>query len=151
MLSKPQLDDDGNVAPHDHEEILDSDHIIRRISRVHHCVPDANLQCDRLSTKAMRPNSGGMSVDHQRSIEEAGLDPREFVTNPDYIASVVFQAGAARALTLRVGYDPVPENDFHCEVWGANPKNFTSAQQDGLINACEWFVEAPGVRIVKKP
>lgn len=109
MLSTPPLDADGNVEPHDHPEILDADTLIRRVNPVHHVVSDENRNCLRLSSKLMKPQGGGMSVDHERSILEEGKDPVAFVRTPVFVGAVQFQAPDARAVSLRIGYDPVEE------------------------------------------
>ncbi|TIX69468.1 MAG: hypothetical protein E5V25_11510 [Mesorhizobium sp.] len=151
MLSQPPHDDAGNVVPHDHPEILDGDTLIRRVNPVYHVVPDENRNCLRLSTKLMSPQGGGMSVDHERSILEEGQDPVAFVRNPIYTAAVQFQASAARAVALRVGYDPVEGNPYHCEVWGTDPRpeKFTGAQEKALLKACGWYIPIDGVEIVR--
>ena len=63
-----------------------------------------------------------MSVDLQKLIEEAGLDPKTYILSPPWIGAVRFTAGGLRAEGLKVGYDPVPDNPFHGQVWGAFPK-----------------------------
>ncbi|BAV46421.1 hypothetical protein MesoLj113a_34890 [Mesorhizobium sp. 113-1-2] len=149
MLSPPPRDDDGDVIPHDHAEILPGDTLIRRVNPIHHVVSDDNRNCRRLSSKLMKPQGGGMSVDHERSILEEGKDPVAFVRTPVYVAAVQFQAQAARAAALRVGYDPIEGNAFHCEVWGAAPRadKFTGAQEKTLLNTCGWYIPIEGVEI----
>lgn len=61
---------------------------------------------------------GGMSVDLQRLIEEAGLDAKTFVISPPWIGAVRFTACAIRAEGLKVGYDPTADNPYHGEVCG---------------------------------
>lgn len=150
MLSTPPLDEDGNVEPHDHPEILEADTLIRRVNPVHHVVLDENRNCRRLSSKLMKPQGGGMSVDHERSIVEEGKDPVAFVRTPIYVGSVRFQAAAARAVALRIGYEPVDGNPYHCEVWGTHPRpeKFTGSQEKALFRACGWYVPIEGVEII---
>ena len=144
-LTPPPRDPSGKVVPHDHAEILPVDGVIRRIS--HQQVVDDQLRgCRRISSiafKASTGNSNGMSIDLQREIEEAGLNPRVFVTTLRWIGSVRFVAGELRGLSFQVGYDPLESNPYHGEVWGA----FNKVQQDGLRIASQWFVEIPGVAI----
>ncbi|QND60412.1 hypothetical protein [Mesorhizobium huakuii] len=149
MLSTPPLDADGNVEPHDHPEILDADTLIRRVNPVHHVVSDENRNCLRLSSKLMKPQGGGMSVDHERSILEEGKDPVAFVRTPVFVGAVQFQAPDARAVSLRIGYDPVEGNPYHCEVWGTPPRadKFTAAQEKTLLNTCGWYIPIEGVEI----
>ena len=141
----PPLDAHGNVTPHNHPEIQDDDGVLRRIS-AEHVVPGAVPGSLRLSSIAFRGSSdanGGMSVDLEALIIGAGIDPRVHVTTPKYMGSVRFEAHQLRAESLMVGYDPIPGNHFHGEVWGT----FTRACQRRIQNAATWFVPLPGVSI----
>jgi hypothetical protein len=40
-----------------------------------------------------------------------------------------------------VGYDPLPDNAHHGEVWGI----FSKGRQKKLLNSAQWFVEVDGV------
>jgi hypothetical protein len=143
-LSKPPLDDTGEVVPHDHDGIANGDRVIRRISE-EHFVPDATGG-RRISTMAFQASSDGnrgMSVDLEGSILEAGVDPKTFVTTPRFLGSVWFLAGFLREETFMVGYDPVADNVHHGEVWG----NFSKGRQKKLLNAAQWFVEVDGVSL----
>lgn len=147
MLKPPPRDENGNVIPHDHEGIHAQDGIIRRIPE-QHIVFDEKVGGKRISSMAFRCSSGangGMSVDLEQQIEEAGLDAREFVTNPLWIGSVRFVAGQLRTEGLLVGYDPIDTNPYHGEVWG----NFSRRMQNRLQQLCEWFVLIDGVTIGK--
>jgi hypothetical protein len=124
-LDPPPLDIQGEVIPHDHTGIKADDGVIRRVSPFH-WVYDEKIKGKRLSTMAFRPSSGegsGMSVDLQSLIEEAGLDPKSYVSSPPWIGAVRFTAGALRAEGLMVGYQPVPDNPYHGEVWGNFSRN----------------------------
>jgi len=138
-LDPPPRNDEGEVLPHDHAGIDHADGIIRRVSP-QYMVDDPKTQGKRLSSMAFQPSAGdrgGMSVDLQRLIEEAGLDPRQFVVSPPWIGAVRFTAGALRAEGLMVGYNPLlPENPYHGEVWG----NFTTRLRKRLAALAEWFV-----------
>ena len=140
------------MEPYDENQINAADTIIRRVDPVQHIVPDHNLKCQRVSSKLFSPSSernGGMSVDIEGLIDEAGLNARNYVTTPKYTGSVAFNAGAARAVALRIGYDPIPGNPYHGEVWGQDrPNRFKSYQKRELANASKWYVEIPGVVIV---
>ena len=147
MLKPPPRDENGNVIPHDHEDIHAQDGIIRRIPE-QHIVIDEKIGGKRISSMAFRCSSGangGMSVDLQQQIEEAGIDAREFVTSPQWMGSVRFFAGQLRTEGLLVGYDPIETNPYHGEVWG----NFSRRMQIRLQQLCEWFVPIEGVTIVK--
>lgn len=141
-LTLPPHNNDG-VIPHDHEGILPSDGIIRRISR-EHVVDDPKIQGKRLSSAAFRNSTGlngGMSIDLQQQIEEAGLDPRTFVMTPTWLGSILFKAGQIRAEGFLIGYDPKTDNPYHGQVWG----NFSNAKIKKLRCLCEWFVQIENV------
>jgi hypothetical protein len=144
-LSPPPRDpNDGEVIPHDHDEIANEDDIIRRISD-QQIVNVGGVR--RISSLAFQASSdsprAGMSIDIKSSIEAAGLNAATFVTTPKWTGSVVFKAGAARALGFMVGYDPMPDNDHHGEVWGA----FTKRTSKSLQRACQWFVPVSGAQV----
>lgn len=143
-LPPPPRNERGEVIPHDHAQIAADDGVIRRISQ-HQIVFDPKLGSQRVSSLAFKPSTGGgMSVDLQRQIEEAGHDARVFVTSPRWMGSVRFTAGQLRDEGFSVGFDPIPpDNPFHGEVWGA----FTRQQQGKLRVLCEWFVELEGVSL----
>jgi hypothetical protein len=137
-LDPPQRDDDGEVIPHDHGGILPDDGVIRRVSP-HHFVYDAKIQGKRLSSMAFKPSTGergGMSVDLQRLIEEAGLNPKTYIMSPPWIGAVRFTAGELRAEGLKVGYDPVADNPYHGQVWGT----FSKQTQKRLAALASEFV-----------
>jgi hypothetical protein len=95
---------------------------------------------------AFKPSSGangGMSVDLEALMLEAGLDVQEYVTRPRWIGSLVVSAGAARSAGLLVGYAPLEDNPYHGEVWGT----FNTATQRALRSACSWLVAIPDVEI----
>lgn len=143
-LSKPPLDDNGEVLPHDHKGIADTDRVIRRISEEHFVSDSKVAGGRRISTMAFQASSDGnrgMSVDLEASILEAGLDAKVFVTTPKYLGSVWFLAGLLRAETFKVGYDPLINNVHHGEVWGT----FSKGRQKKLLNSAQWFVEVDGV------
>jgi hypothetical protein len=143
-LLSPQRDQNGNVVPHDHEGIVRDDGIIRRISE-QQIVTDSDGR-RRISSIAFNKSSalnGGMSVDIQKLIEERGVDARQYVTTPRWTGSVRFEAGALRQEGFQVGFDPLPDNPFHGEVWG----EFTKRQRLILQSIAIWFVEIPGVMI----
>jgi hypothetical protein len=138
----PPRDEHGSVRPHDHPEILAAHRVIRRIS-------DKQIVKDReghrrISSIAFKPSSGplgGMSVDIESFIIAAGHNPQTFVTTPVWIGSVFFHVGNLRASALQVGYDPIPSNDCHGEVWGAR----TRTQWRWLQEQASWYVQIPGV------
>ena len=140
------------TEPYDEQRIGASDSIIRRINRDQHVIWDDNRSCYRIASKAYKPSSGphgGMSVDIESLMIADGQDPRVYVTTPVFLGSVSFYAADIRGLQLRVGYDPIPGNPYHGEVWGGfeRPNRFTSAQSRGLAAAARWYVEIPGVEL----
>lgn len=144
-LHQPPRDADGNVEPHDHDGVQAGDGVIRRVSDLL-VVTDPKTGGRRLSSMAFRASTGpkgGMSVDLEKEIEEAGLEPRAYVTAPRWVGSVRFEAGALRGEGFMVGFDPLPENPYHGEVWGT----FSKPAQKRLRELCEWFVPIDGVLI----
>lgn len=144
-LQQPLRDSQGNVEPHDHVGIQANDGIIRRVSD-QQVVTDEKSGGRRLSSMAFKASTGpnaGMSVDLQMQIEEAGLDARTYVTTPRWVGSLRFEAGALRSEGFMVGFDPLPENPHHGEVWGT----FSKSKQRRLRELCQWFVPIDGVSI----
>lgn len=93
-----------------------------------------------------------MSVDIEALIEKAELNPREYVIIPDFQGAVAFSAESIRWLDLMIGYDPVKDdpshadNPYHGEVWRKDEaRKFTGAQEKGLRDAAQWYVEIAGV------
>ena len=127
---------------HDHPDIAPSDGVIRRIS-ADLLVDDAKTGGKRISSMAYQPSSGlygGMSVD-LGALDPRGavLDPIAFVTTPQWIGSVRFEAQLLRAEGLQVGVHPLPDNPHHGEVWGA----FSRGQRKVLQREAQWFVPIP--------
>jgi hypothetical protein len=120
-LAQPPRDAGGQVSPHDHDGILAAHGVIRRISP-YHMVPDEKSPTGRrISSAAFQASKGenaGMSVDLEQSIIDAGADPKEYVLQPPFIGAVRFIVGQLRNLGFRVGFDPLPTNPHHGEVWG---------------------------------
>jgi hypothetical protein len=140
----PPRDANGAVVPHDHSEILPEHFVIRRISEKQIVTDRAGQR--RISSIAFKPSSGvngGMSVDLEHCISAKGLDPREFVTTPIWTGSVYFRVDKLRGAALQVGYDPIPDNDCHGEVWGMT----TRAQYKWLQEQAAWYVEIVGVQL----
>jgi hypothetical protein len=140
-----------SAEPSDEPRIDANEVIIRRINPHQHVVWDENRKVRRVSSKAYTKSAGlkeGMSVDIESLLVAAGIDPKGFVTTPVYIGSVAFSAISIRNLHLWIGFDPVPNNAFHGQVWPTQPKrNFTDSQKSGLANAAAWYVEIPGVDV----
>lgn len=137
-LDPPPRDSQGEVLPHDHPGILPDDGVIRRVSP-QHWVYDAKIQGKRLSSITFKPSTGpreGMSVDLQKLIEEAGLNPKTYIMSPPWIGAVRFTAGSLRGEGLMVGYDPDAGNPYHGQVWGT----FTRKTPERLAALATEFV-----------
>ena len=144
-LALPPRDSNGEVVPHDHPGILADDGIIRRIPE--HWVVHDHTGRRRISSMAFRSSSGlsgGMSVDLQKQIEDAGLDSRDYVTSPHWVGSIRLLAQECRSAGCQVGYHPINSNPYHGEVWG----KFTKGQQRQLQTAATWYVAIPGVDVI---
>jgi hypothetical protein len=131
------------VLPHDHAEILNEDDLIRRVSE-EQIVTVGGVR--RISSIAFQPSggpAGGMSIDIKRSIEEARIVVVDFVTTPRWIGSVMFAAAVPRGQNLQVGYDPLPDNSHHGEVWGT----FSKAKSKAIQRASHWLVPIPQVNV----
>lgn len=90
-----------------------------------------------------------MSVDLLALMIAVEVDAQSHVTTPQFTGAIALVASAIRDLDLRVGYDPVPSNSYHGEVWGKErPNKFTNAQSRGLANAARWFVAIPDVELI---
>lgn len=115
--------------------------MIRRISP-RQIVDDKGVR--RLSSLAFKPSSGpngGISIDLETQIREAGLDPVGYVTTPRWMGSVVFSAYTVREAGMKVGYHPVEGNPFHGEIWGPFPKPAV------LAAMAQWYVQIDGVAL----
>jgi hypothetical protein len=133
------------VLPHDHDGIVRDDGVIRRISPLH-VVYDPKIGGKKVSTMAFEPSSevnGGLSVDLQRQIEDAGLVALDYVSEPPWLGSIRFTAGTLRDEGFLVGYDPLPENPHHGEVWGS----FTKSKKKQLLRLATWFAAMDGVTL----
>ena len=119
MPLNPPKGADGQVIPHDDFAIDPASWLIRHIPE-YHIVPDENLGGRRISSGAFSHTSDdpdfGMSVDIGQLLDELGLSQDAMV--PLGMGAVRLQVGAVRALALRVGSDPMPDNVAHGQVWG---------------------------------
>lgn len=150
-MKPPPRDPNGKTKPHDHDEILNGDFVIRRIS-LQQIVTDSGTGQRKISSLAFKASSGeneSMSVDIEKLIVAAGLEPKKYVTTPKWVGSVKIQVASIRATSCRVGFDPLPknpphpENPYHGGVWG----NFNKATQRAIRRASNWLVEIEGVAL----
>lgn len=142
---------DGVVIPYNDPAILNEHWLIRRISELQ-VVEDEKTGGRQISSLAFNKSTGlngGMSVDLQNEIEQAGKDARTYVTTPRWVGAIRFQAGPVRMEVFQVGADPIEAKDgveanpYHGEVWG----RFSKAQKRALRRISEWFVAIEGVSI----
>jgi hypothetical protein len=151
-MQPPQRDKEGKTIPHDHAEILDKDFVIRRISE-RQISTDELTGKRRISSLAFKPSAGSnasMSVDIEKLIIDAKLDPHTFVSSPRWIGSIRINVGDIRSTKCMVGFDPIepPDpnpNPYHGGVWG----NFSKSTQKTLRKSSSWYVEIPNVSIVE--
>lgn len=145
LPKRPELDSDGIVIPHDHDEIEDNHEVIRKISN-QQLSEDCNGRkfVSSILYKASDGKNGGMSVDLKNLIESNGLDPKEFVTTPRWFGSVKFKVSDLRKLDFKVGYHPTKHNPYHGEIWG----KFSRSQINNLKTLAVWFVEIPQTNLV---
>ena len=71
----------------------------------------------------------------------ANVDPKAFVSRPPFIGSIWFLASYLRSKAFVVGYDPLPDNPYHGEVWGT----FSKGRQRDMLATAQWFVQITGV------
>ncbi|QLC25666.1 hypothetical protein HFP57_11995 [Parasphingopyxis algicola] len=143
-------DEDGEVIPHDHPELVDGAHIIRRISD-DYVVPDHNSGGHRLSSAVYKhdPRRGHLSVDSTPCIVAKGIDPGEYVTTPQWPGALTISIENFRSIDSvneaddrwKIGMVPVTGNDCHAGVWG----KITQGQSNSLQRLSDWLVEIPGV------
>jgi hypothetical protein len=119
-MGPPARDSAGRILPYDDPRIGDSDTVLRFIDPQYHWVADANQNSWRVSSglfcQSSIPN-GGMSVEVERLILTAGLTLEKRL--PYYRCGIArLLVGDLRDLHLAVGLDPLPENPYHCQVWG---------------------------------
>lgn len=136
LISLPPHDDEGRVILHDHEEINNSDEVIRRVSEEQIVKKEGKRIISSILYKPSSGKNGGMSVDLKQLIENDGIDPKVWVTTPKWMGSVIFKVVELRDLDFIVGYDPLPKNPYHGEVWGT----FSRSRVKKLKSLAHWLV-----------
>ena len=115
--NSPPRDAAGKALPHDHPEILDSQHLIRH-TKPHDLTKETDTGISRLGSGAYCESSdGGMSVDHEEWMHQDTLASLNYVTDSRDGATRL-TVGELRKLGFQVGWDPLPGNPHHCAVWG---------------------------------
>jgi hypothetical protein len=120
-MKQPPHDSLG-VVPHDHDEILSDDRLIRYL------VPGANVHLRddgswRVSSGAFSRSSptndprNYASVDLERLLTKEGTNPIYRLPSPNQgVAGILVEH--VRELKLFVGWVPLKDNNAHCGVWG---------------------------------
>ncbi len=139
MLNKKPRDNNGITIPHDHEGIANDNSLIRGIARAH-------IVNARVSSAAFKSSSDpykGMSVD-LRQISDA----RNYNTG-NYVGAVKLFAAIPRERELLVGYDPLPQNDAHGQIWryDGTVKNISGGQAKFMKRNSKWHVEIKDVAL----
>ena len=143
-LAPPPRDANGQVVPHDHNGIGNQDGVIRRISDFHLADgPNGTLIVSSMALEPSTDPSGGVSIDIEGSVLAAGLDLVQHITSPQFLGSVRFITGDLRSEDLLVGFDPIPDNDHHGEIWGHLPRG----KRKRLLKKARWFVPIPNVAL----
>lgn len=131
MPTPPPRDAAGAVIPHDHPDIHQDDIIIRRVTELHVVLDKGVRRLSSMLYNASEGLLGGMSVDVEKFIIEADLNPKQWVVSPKWIGAVYFNVGFLRDRHFQVGYDPIQAgngltaNPYHGQVWG----KFTGARK----------------------
>ena len=140
-LTPPPRDCNGRIIPHDHKQILSEDVIIRRIStqQLVHDDKVGGLRPSSMAFKSSSGNNSSMSVDIEKLIIEADIDPRSYVISHPWIGAVYFLTQTIRDLELQVGFEPMERLPYHGGVWG----NFTKGTQNKLLKASLTYIPVP--------
>lgn len=127
-LSPPPVDEDDCPLPHDHEDIRYEDIIVKRVTE-HHVTRDDEGNIRKLNSNLFSRSSSdrdkyrGSSIDILKLIEELGISVEEHIAEtPKLIGYAFLQAGAVRDLGGKVGYQPLPENVAHGNIWEITSK-----------------------------
>jgi hypothetical protein len=113
MPAEPPRDPAGKIVPHDHPDIHDDHHVIRWITP-----GDISPTEGRLVSGAFSESrDGGMSVEIEEWLIEAGLDRLKNLPDPSF-GAVQLNVGELRRLKFRVGWDPDGGHEYHGAVWG---------------------------------
>lgn len=142
-MGNPPRDPDGEVIPYDDPAIEDGDGLVRYIHPTLF-IYNENLGRRILTSGAFKSSKGpigGMSVDLERQMNEAGLDSLARLRHPDH-GAVRLIAGDVRKLGHQVGASPTPDNPFHGEVWVVG----TSRKALRKIRDCAIWIKKPAVQ-----
>ena len=146
MLQPPPRDDFGRLILHDHVEILDDHRVVRGVSEygvaLNKIPPRLKSSLYQTSTRDDLP---GMSVDHEPTMLADRIDLWARYQSGNWIGSVSLNVGFLRGLGLLVGYHPIPDNPYHCEIWG----NITGSLSSKIQNHATWLVPIEGIELTR--
>ena len=112
------------MVPHDHEEILPDDVMLRGIPE-RHILPVEGGGV-RISSGAFQTSSdgrgGGFSLSAKKVLDCLGKSVDEWAAGR-FGAVVCFPAEVLREAKMRIGWDPTPDDPSHCNAWGALGKS----------------------------
>jgi len=99
----PQCDEDGIVLPHDHDEILDKDVLIRGIPRIHISEKDGRVSSSAFKTS--NDKYGGLSISAKKILECIGKSVDDWAESR-FVAVACFPVKILRDEKIQVGWDP---------------------------------------------
>jgi len=147
MLTEKPRDAQGATIPHDHEEIKDTDSLIRGIT-------ENNIRNNRISKSFFQSSSDpycGLSAD----LDSVAND-RSYTDGKPYIGAIKFSASTPRESGLLVGYDRIDGNPHHCQIWNFDTTTsvaagLTTGMQKRVCSGSTWHSEVPDVTIMNYP
>jgi len=145
LPTKPPRDPSGETTPHDHQDIVQSDHLIRGITK-RHLVDSEVPGFKRVSSLAANPSSGGvnegLSCELERLLNTDHILAADRIThNPKWVGLVRLPVKGVRGLNCLVGYDPIttPSNPYHCLIFSNLP--FPDHLKVSLVSLFQWVVK----------
>ena len=143
---EPHLDNSGNVIVHDHPELHGKYRVFRKVFQNHlHANRDGS---SRLSSQFYKPSTTGtcgLSVDLEQLLVQDGEDVDDFFKDGDCLGVVSFPVEEVRQNDFLVGYEPIPTDIYHGEVWQPQLKRNTFAKQ--IKEYASWFIPIEGVSL----
>lgn len=131
----PPRDAEGRVQPHDHAQIYPEDIMVRGISERMILPADGGGQ--RISSAAFQASNeaqgGGMSLGAKKVLDCSNKSVDEWGAGR-FDAIVCLVAGELRSANLKVGWDPIEEDDSHCNAWGT----FTRGLRRQFAREARW-------------
>ena len=121
-MDPPPRDPEGVVIPHDHPQIYAEDTMLRGIP-TQWIVPTDDGR-PRISSGAFQRSGDkyrGMSHGAKKILDCADSSVEEWAGGR-FGAVVCFPASELRAVDIKVGWDPEPDDRAHCNAWGTISK-----------------------------